>query len=167
MCADPDDATFGLWQPAGRAGAALVNAPGTWNWSDLETPDPDRAAAFYGAVFDWEATPVGFGAFEATMWRRPGYGDFLATLDPDLRARHADPSVPPGFSDAVGWLSTAARARWTTTFAVDDPDGVARHAVELGGTVDVEPHDAGPVRMAVLRDPGGVPFTVSRYQPGD
>ena len=166
VCADPDGAAFGLWQPSGRAGAHVVNAPGTWNWSDLETPDVERAKAFYGAVFGWRSRTVEFGAHEATMWCVPGYGDFLATLDPALRARHDDPSVPPGFSDAIGWLSSIdGPARWTVTFAVEDTMGIATRAAELGGTVDVAPYDAGGATVAVLRDPDGAPFTVSHYQP--
>ncbi len=51
------------------------------------------------------------------------------------------------------------------TFAVEDTDAVAARAAELGGTVVVAPYDAGPVREAVLRDPQGARFSVSRYSP--
>ena len=34
-------------------GAQLVNEFGAWAMSSLSTPDPDAAAAFYGAVFGW------------------------------------------------------------------------------------------------------------------
>ena len=44
-----------VWQPGRRAGLGVVNAPGSWNWSDLHTRDLDGAARFYGAVFGWEA----------------------------------------------------------------------------------------------------------------
>ncbi|HSK98257.1 MAG TPA: VOC family protein, partial [Euzebyales bacterium] len=54
---------------------------------------------------------------------------------------------------------------WHLTFAVDDTDAVAARAVELGGTVLSEPVDAGVVRMATLRDPQGLAFTVSRFDP--
>src|SRR5204862_6897953 len=48
---DPTGAGFRRWQPGRRLGAQVVNAPGTWNFSDLHTTDPAAAAAFYGAVF--------------------------------------------------------------------------------------------------------------------
>ena len=33
--------------------AELVNEPGTWNWSDLNTRDPEGAKVFYGELFGW------------------------------------------------------------------------------------------------------------------
>ena len=61
VCADPQGAAFCLWQPGRHPGAEIVNAPGSWNWSDLKTPDTDAAKAFYGAVFGWESTDLDFG----------------------------------------------------------------------------------------------------------
>jgi len=101
---DPCGAVFSVWQAARHKGAQVVNAPGSWNWSDLNTRDPDGARAFYGAVFGWEPSAVQFGEFAATMWRRPGYGDALELIDPGIRRRHADAGAPEGFTDAIGWL---------------------------------------------------------------
>ena len=42
-------------------GAQLVNEPGTWNFSELNTRDPDVAARFYNAVFDWEVIKLEMG----------------------------------------------------------------------------------------------------------
>jgi hypothetical protein len=170
-CTDPSGGAFGVWQPGTLAGAEAVNAPGTWNWSNLETTDPTTAEAFYAAVFGWTARTVAFGPTTSTMLCRPGYGDFLATLDPDLRDRHAESGVPEGFSDAIGWMADTAAvgteaSAWTVTFAVDRPDEVADRAIASGGTVVVAPHDLGPSRLAVLQDPHGAAFTVSAYQPG-
>jgi predicted enzyme related to lactoylglutathione lyase len=54
---------------------------------------------------------------------------------------------------------------WSVTFAVDDTDAVANRAEELGGTVLVQPFDAGVVRIAVLRDPQGAVFSVNKFDP--
>jgi uncharacterized protein len=145
---------------AEQGGAELVNAPGTWNWSNLESGDPGAAQGFYGAVFGWEAMELGGGV---VMWRVPGYGDRLAELDPTLRERHAEAGIPPGFSDAVAWLVPGERARWTVVFAVDDTDAAAARAPQLGGSVVVAPHDEQGARIATLRDPHGAEFTVSRW----
>jgi uncharacterized protein len=148
-----------------QGGAEMVNAPGTWNWSNLESPDADAAQVFYSAVFGWEAMPMGGGVL---MWRVPGYGDRLAELDPALRERHAEAGIPPGFSDAVAWLVPGEQARWTVTFAVDDTDHVAARAQQLGGTVLVAPYDKQGARIATLRDPHGATFTISRFRlPGE
>jgi predicted enzyme related to lactoylglutathione lyase len=167
LCLDPTGAELGLWQQGARIGAELVNAPGGWNWSDLHTPAPDVARAFYEAVFGWEARTVDLGGFEATMWAVPGYGDALAELDRRRRERHAEPGVPKGFSDAIGWLleSDDGSSRWHVTIAVADPDAVADQAASLGATVLAPPADQGPVRLTTIADPAGATFTASRYQP--
>ncbi|HEV7721359.1 MAG TPA: VOC family protein [Iamia sp.] len=166
-CTDPAGAGFGLWDAAGRIGAELVNAPGTWNWSDLATGDPDGAATFYGAVFGWRAVPL--PAFGATMWQLPGYADHLDSLDPERAERHAADGVPPGFGDAIGWLVTAPDddpPAWVVTFAVAATDAAVDRVVAAGGTVVDPPHDLGPTRLAVVEDPFGARFTVSHYRPG-
>ncbi len=180
VCADPQGAGFRLWEPRGRRGVERVNVPGSWNFSDLTARDSEAARTFYAAVFGWEGAPVDLGSGETTLWRVPGYGDFLEVYDPDIRKRQAEFGAPAGFEDAVAWLQepvddpgagggTGAEAdrpaHWNVTFTVDDADLVAARAEALGGAVPVEPFDAGVVRMAVLRDPQGATFTVSRFAP--
>jgi predicted enzyme related to lactoylglutathione lyase len=175
MFTDPAGASFAVWQAGTHRGARLVNEPGTWNWSTLNTPDPKGSKAFYGTVFGWETGTMSLGDVEFTMWRVPGYAEFLELKDPGLRRRHADAGAPEGFSDAVAWMTRVTSdgsadgtpAHWDVTFAVEDADAVAARAAELGGKVLTPPFDAGPaVRMAVLSDPQGAEFSVSRYQPG-
>jgi predicted enzyme related to lactoylglutathione lyase len=152
----------------------VVNAPGSWNWSTLHTRDPERATAFYAEVFGWVAVPLDLGVgAPATMLTLPGYGEHLAARDPHLRARHAAEGVPPGFSDAIGWLEPMPRERWgdrvpshwSVTFAVADADAVAIRAVALGGQVLDPPVTLGPARLATLADPDGVRFAVNSYRP--
>jgi uncharacterized protein len=170
---DPSGAVFCVWQAKGHRGAQLVNAPGTWNFSELNTRDPDGAKAFYGAVFGWEASTIEEGGTSFAMWRVPGYGDHLAERDPELRTRHAEFGAPGGFEDAVAWLvpmtsdqfPDAVPSHWSITFAVDDADAVADRAAELGGKITVPPFDAPPVRSAVLSDPQGAAFSVSKFDP--
>ena len=51
------------------------------------------------------------------------------------------------------------------TFSAADTDAVVARAAELGGEVLHAPFDAGPVRMATLRDPQGAAFSVNTYAP--
>jgi predicted enzyme related to lactoylglutathione lyase len=168
-CLDPGGAPFSIWQSLGRNGLQLVNEPGTWNFNELTTTiDADAAEAFYGAVFGWKPVPVDFGLTSSTMFVVPGYGDFLATVDPGLRERHEAQAVPDDFSNAVAWLARAAadaRPAWDTTFAVDDTDAVVERAERLGARILEPPHDTGPVRVALIEDPQGARFTASRYTP--
>jgi uncharacterized protein len=172
VLADRSGAVFGVWQAREHKGAQLVNEPGTWNFSELNTPDPEGAKGFYGAVFGWETGSLDGDDGDFTMWRRPGYGDFLAQRDPELRKRMADVKAPKGFEDAVAWLvpktgdeASGDQAHWSITFAVDDADAVADRASQLGGTVLVPPLDAPWVRLTVIRDPQGAVFTASKFVP--
>jgi uncharacterized protein len=163
-CRDPRGAAFRLWQSQGRVGAELVNAPGTWNFSDLQTSDAPAAEAFYAPLFGWVFEDLGI----ATLVRRPGYGDHLeATVDPGIRDRQAGVAAPPGFEDAVAWVTPSAAGaadRWHVSFAVEDRDDSASRAERLGATV-VACEDTDWTRTALVRDPQGAELTLSQFTP--
>jgi uncharacterized protein len=167
-CSDPEGAVFHLWEAGRHRGARIVNEPGSLNFNGLNTHDPERAKAFYGAVFGWET--MGFGG-GAEGWRLPGYGDFLKQRDPGMRERMEGTGAPEGFEDVVATLNPisedqqAAPAHWGITFAVADADATAQKAVELGGQVLVPPFDAPWVRMTVIADPQGASFIASKFVP--
>jgi predicted enzyme related to lactoylglutathione lyase len=170
---DPSGAVFCVWQAKEHKGAQLVNEPGTWNFSELNTRDPEGAKAFYGAVFGWKVSPLDAQGGDFGFWRVDGYGDFLEQRDPKVRQRQADVSAPEGFEDAVAWLvpmtseqfSDDTPPHWSITFAVDDADAIAERAAKLGGAVLVPPLDAPWVRTTVLSDPQGAVFTASKFVP--
>ena len=169
LCADPDGALVGLWQAAENRGVQVVNAPGSWNFSELHTADPDGAQRFYRAVFGWECTPFDMGDGQTSgFWRMPGYGDFLAERDPEIRERQQATQSPEGFSDAVAMLqgeAAGAPARWTVTFAVADADTAFARAIDLGATEVTPLFDTAYTRMGVVRDPQGAELTLSEYRP--
>ena len=173
VIADPEGAVVGAWQAGTTIGAHLVNEPGTWNFSELNTRDPEGAAAFYAAVFGWEMVRVNRSEGAFSMFRMPGYGDHLEALDPGLRERQAADGAPEGFEDTVAWVLPMADGgqpegtppHWSITFAVNDADGAAERAERLGGTVLMPPTDAPWVRLTVLQDPQGAVFTASKYVP--
>ncbi|HEV7805603.1 MAG TPA: VOC family protein [Solirubrobacteraceae bacterium] len=139
---DPAGIAFGVWQPAERIGAELVNEPGTWAMSALHTPDVERAQSFYGAVFAWELQPVPDAPF--AFWRLPGHvgGDPAQPIPRDVIAVIAaieEPSeVPP---------------HWAVNFRVGDVDATAELAVTLGGQLLLAPTDTPGFRNAVIVDP--------------
>jgi uncharacterized protein len=153
---DPAGAAFCVWQPKEFSGAQLVKEPGTWNFGELNTPDPTGAEVFYGAVLGWEVSSFGADGADFTMFRMPGYGDHLAARDPELRDRLASDGAPEGFVDAVAWLiatdgdefSAGAPPHWSITFAVDDA-----HAGRAGGRVGRRGGGAA-LRRAVRPDDG-------------
>lgn len=164
VCVDPRGAEFRLWQARHRLGAQLVNVPGTWNFSDLQTSDPHAAAQFYSAVFGWEVDDVGFG----TMVRRPGYGAHLAaTVYPNILDVQSEVSAPPGYEDAVAWMGIIGdgnKETWQVSFTVEDRDASAATAERLGGTV-VHSEDSEWTRDVTVRDPQGAQFVMSQFTP--
>ncbi len=120
-------------------------APGTPSWIDVSSPDPDAAAAFYTAVFGWEATEP--GPVEETggyrMFQRDGKS--IAGLGP------VQQGAPPA---------------WTTYVTVADADASVAAATQAGAQPLLPPMDvlrAG--RMAILADPTGA--VVALWQPRD
>jgi uncharacterized protein len=161
---DPEGTEFGIWQARRRLGAQAVNQPGAWNFSDLHTGDPEAAIAFYGSAFGWAFEDIGF----ATMIRQPGYGDHLeSTIDPDIKARQAAVSAPPGFADAIAWLAPTGGGRqsnWHVTFTVEDRDQTVAEAERLGAGI-LEQDTNEWTRSALIRDPQGAEFTASQFAP--
>ena len=108
VCADPARRALSLLQPADFAGAGYVNEPGAWCWSELETPYPGEAVAFYFAVFGWRAEP-----FRDSDTDRV----FFAGDAPIGSVRRLD-----------GGPET-----WAVYFQVDDCDAAVARVTELGG----------------------------------
>ena len=156
--ADPAGAVFGVWQPIERRGAQLVNEPGAWSMSQLNTRDPVGAKAFYGTVFGWETDTFDTGEGEVALWRLPGYvgGEPEQPVSREVVAVMAPmtgdpfPDVPP---------------RWSVDFWVHDADVVVDKAAKLGGKSVARPFDTSVGRTAVLADPQGAVFSVSKVGP--
>jgi uncharacterized protein len=144
IAADPAGGVFGIWQLGEHRGAQVVNEPGAWAMSLLSAPEPDAARAFYGAVFGWETEAFG----PATMLRLPGFVG-------------GEPQQPVP-RDVVAAMVEGEAARWTPDFWVADADAVAARAGELGGSVLMPPSNMGVGRTAVLADPAGAVFSVSK-----
>ena len=167
--ADPFGGVFGVWQAAENRGVQLVNAHGSWNFTNLVTDDREGADAFYRAVFGWERESFGpDDASSPTFWKQPGYGAFLADHDPEVKAWQESGQHMGGFSDSVTWLETdpsATTARWEVTFAVDDADAAVARALELGATERTALFDTPWTRQGVVVDPQGAALTLSQYKP--
>jgi uncharacterized protein len=154
IVADPAGAVFGLWQAGQRAGAQLVTTPSAWAMSLLTTPDPERAEAFYGRVFGWQAEAFADGGPGLSLFRLPGYvgGEPEQPVPRDVVAAMI---AVPDRTDA---------ALWNVDFWIADADAAAAAAPDLGGSVLAPPHDAPPFRRTVLAAPDGAAFSVSQLR---
>jgi predicted enzyme related to lactoylglutathione lyase len=165
VLADPEGAVFCVWQAMNNIGAAVVNEHGSLNFNGLLTRDPERAKAFYGAVFGWETLELPAGVF----WTLPAYGEHLEERTPGLRDQMAQMGAPDGFINVVAMLNpiasgdAATPAHWSVTFAVDDVAATVAKASELGGEIVAPPVDAPWTRIAVIKDPQGAPFIAGQF----
>ena len=144
---DPTGAVFGVWQAGEHIGAELANEPGTLNWNECRTTDPETAAAFYERVFGYEIDVQSIGeGQEYRVIKVGGRGvGGIAELGPRLQG------MPP---------------HWSTVFTVADTDESVARAEELGGERLLDPVDIPEVgRFAVLRDPVGAAFGVLSLAP--
>jgi predicted enzyme related to lactoylglutathione lyase len=164
---DPEGAAFCVWQAKEHRGAKVVNEHGSLNFNGLVTRDPERAKAFYGAVFGWQTLPLAAGL----MWTLPGYGDHLEESNPGLRQQMTQMGAPDGFIDVVAAINpiadddTTTPAHWNVTFAVDDAEATATEAKALGGNVLAGPFDAPWTKLAVIKDPQGAIFIAGQFVP--
>jgi uncharacterized protein len=111
-------------------------------WIDTSQPDPDAAAAFYGALFGWEiADRMPPGSNEKYLVAQLRGGDVAAIAGP----APADAGPPV----------------WNTYVWVESADESAARVRDAGGAVLVEPFEAlAAGRMAVCADGEGAVFSV-------
>jgi predicted enzyme related to lactoylglutathione lyase len=160
VLADSAGAVFGVWQPGEHRGAQLVIEPGAWSMSQLNTRDPEGAKAFYGAVFSWETDTFDMGEGEITLWRLPGFvgGEPTQPVSREV----VGVMVPMSGERSLEDVS----AHWSVDFWVEDIDAAADKAVALGGEVEMSPFDTSVGRSAILADPQGAVFSVSKVGRG-
>jgi predicted enzyme related to lactoylglutathione lyase len=147
VLADPLGAVVCAWEAGIREGAERINEPGAWAMSALQTPDPGRAASFYEAVFGWHAEPWG----PVHLLRLPGYAG----------GTEAQP-VPRDVVAVMAPAAPGAATAWGVDFWVADLDAAVARAAGLGGRVLMPVHDRPPFRSAVVADPEGATFSLSR-----
>ena len=150
IVADPAGAVLGVWRPGVHKGAQLVNEPGAWSMSQLNTTDPEGATTFYGALFGCETDTFG----DIAMWRVPGY---VGGEPEQPVSREVVATMGPAESDT--------QSHWSIDFWVRDADAAAASAAELGGEVIAPPFDTPVGRTGVITDPQGAGFSVSQVGP--
>ncbi len=134
---DPQGAYFMPWEPRDHVGAALVNQPGALVWNELQSPDLDGSAAFYGELFGWRVQ-------EGPSMQ----GRYLMIENGDAHAggmRELEPPTPPS---------------WLVYLGVPDIDRALAKLGELGGMTLAGPIDIQMAKLAVVADPQGAVFAL-------
>ncbi len=147
--ADPEGAYFAVLASTSGDPSDVLALPGDWIWSALLTPDPDKDAAFYQALFDYDA----FGL-------QSGDGLDHVILSSDDYARASVNALPTN--------SSRPHPRWVNFVRVLDADAAAAKAAALGGRVLVAPHiDRHGDKIAVVADPAGASFGLMEWSDTD
>ena len=121
--------------------------PGTFCYAELATTDPAVAGEFYMTLFGWNRNDQDLGEFGVyTQFDKDGKVVAAQFKLPDEQTAR---QVPPN---------------WGQYVSVDDVDGAAARAGELGGQTVMGPMEVFDYgRMVVLADPAGAVFCL--WQP--
>jgi hypothetical protein len=140
MVGDPGGAAIGIWQPRDVQGFELRGEPGTAAWFELHTNAYEPSVGFYRDVFGWDAHTMS----DTDEFRYTTLGEGEGAL--------------AGIMDATVYRDAGVPSSWEVYFEVEDADAAVAQAVELGATVEHEPHDTPYGRLAALADPTGTRF---------
>jgi uncharacterized protein len=105
-------------------------------WTDLTVEDAEGIRDFYASVVGWRCSPCDMGGYE-DFTLETSEGKSVAGV---CHARGANAGLP---------------AQWLVYVQVEDVEGSARRAMELGGRVIDGPRSMGSNRFCVIRDPAG------------
>jgi predicted enzyme related to lactoylglutathione lyase len=138
---DPSGAFISAWQPA-KMGGALMGAPNTFGWAELNSRGVEKSIAFYKKVFGWgeKKSPMGEGT-------QGDYTEFQLGGESIAGGMEMNPMVP-----------AEVPSYWMVYFNVDDVDKAFKKAVEEGGTEMLAPQEFPGGRFAILSDPQGASF---------
>jgi uncharacterized protein len=155
VCADPEGAVFGLWQPGAMIGAERVNGAGALCWNELGTRDVEGAKAFYGEVFGW-------GVSEHELQRADGGPGPAIYVEWQLGGRPIG-----GMLDIAGMLPAEVPAHWLVYFGVENCDAAVEKIKAAGGELRFGPTDIDAGRFAVVTEPNADPGVFAVIEPGD
>lgn len=127
----------------------MAHPHGLFTWVDVASPNPEAAAAFYQAVFGWEAEQASPDE-SMPYWMFSRDGRTAAGMGP-LSEEQLAQGIPPA---------------WNSYVNVDDVAATATKAEELGGAVIMQPMQIFTSgKMAIIADPAGATFAL--WQAGD
>jgi predicted enzyme related to lactoylglutathione lyase len=134
---DPQGAYFMLWQPRDHVGAGLVNTAGALVWNELQSPDLDASASFYGDLFGWQVE------------------QFAGMQDRYLSIKNGEAN-----NGGMRELTPPSPPNWLVYFGTEDIDAALAKVDELGGSKLAGPIDIGIAKIAVVADPQGAVFAL-------
>lgn len=142
---DPTGAVMAVWQPMTHKGFGLTAEPGTFCWSELWTPDTEKAKTFHTTLYGWqtEIMPALSGT-DYTIFKTGA--DSTTGVGGMIDSTSVPGNVPP---------------HWLPYFQVADCDASTEKAKAAGANVFMTPVDIPNVgRFSMLADPQGAAFAL-------
>ncbi|MFV3130190.1 VOC family protein [Niveispirillum sp. KHB5.9] len=125
-----------------------VPPSGSFVWHELNSPDPARAEAFFGALLGWTFTHKDMGEL----------GSYTVCSQGGLEIA--------GMMKMEGPMWDGIPPHWMNYIAVADIEASVAKVAELGGEVCVPPFDVPDVgRMTVIKDPTGAAISLIQLAP--
>jgi hypothetical protein len=116
-------------------------------WNELQSGDPETAAAFYSGLFGWETQPM----------EEDGKLVYVTISN----AGSMNGGIMPNDQQ------DGAPSYWLPYFTVPSSEEAISKARKLGGEVCAGPLDIGAGRISVLRDPQGATFAIYEGETDD
>ena len=147
---DPAGAFVGVWEPGVMKGAGIMNAPGSFSWSELNARGIQKSIDFYKKVFGWSAKKSEMGGQNDL----PEYTEFQVNGDSIAGGMEMNPQMP-----------AEVPSYWMPYFETADVDKSFSKAKELGANEMVPPQDFPGGRFAIVSDPQGATFGLLKTNP--
>jgi predicted enzyme related to lactoylglutathione lyase len=144
---DPTGAMITAWQSRAHVDASQVNDVGCLTWNELQSRDPQTAAAFYTGLFGWETEPIEENGKLTYVTIKNA--DFENGGIMPIMEQHGD--APP---------------HWLAYFTVPSCEDAVARVQELGGAVLAGPLDVPAGRIAVVLDPQGAALALFEGETG-
>jgi predicted enzyme related to lactoylglutathione lyase len=144
VLSDPTGGHISIFQFGESQGFTNAGEPNGFCWADLNTPDPEKAAKFYGDWLGW-TYETGKDGYRHIV-NGKGHEDMIGGIPGQM---HAPPGTP---------------AHWMAYFAVTDCKATAAKAAQLGAKTLMPPELMPEVgTIAVLADPQGAVFALFQH----
>ncbi|MFS4092171.1 VOC family protein [Streptomyces sp. AF1A] len=141
LAREPSGAVFGVWQAGTHEGFEETATPGAYCWAEVFTREPEKADAFFSAVFPYRMKDI---VDDAVDFRMFDVGE--ETVLGRMRMTDDFPPEVPSYINVY--------------FAVDNCDEAVARATKLGGILRFGPMSSPFGRFAALSDPQGANFSV-------
>ncbi|MFF4247454.1 VOC family protein [Streptomyces sp. NPDC001822] len=141
LALDPGGTPFGVWQKGTHQGFEAQAVPGAFCWAEVYTREPEKADAFFSAVFGYGVKHLEDDAIDFSLY------DLGA--DPVLGRMKMTEEFPP-----------QVPAHMNVYFTVADCDAAVEKAKSLGAELRFGPMTIPFGRFATLTDPQGAVFSM-------